>query len=75
MLWLWLWHSPGAAALIQLLAWELPHAVGVALKRQKKKEKKRKKERERIGFHQDKNVRKGTPDRENGPSRTHRHEL
>ena len=29
---LWLWHSPAAAALTQLLAWELPYAVGAALK-------------------------------------------
>ena len=29
---LWLWHRPGAAALIQPLAWELPYATGVALK-------------------------------------------
>ena len=32
--WLWLW--PAAIALIQSLAWELPYAVGAALKRQKK---------------------------------------
>ena len=31
---LWLW--PAAAATILPLAWELPYAVGVALKRQKK---------------------------------------
>ena len=30
--WLWLWHRPAAAALIHPLAWELPYAVGVALK-------------------------------------------
>ena len=36
---LWLWHRLAAAALIQPLAWELPYATGVALKR--KKEKKR----------------------------------
>ena len=34
---LWLWCRPAAAALIQPLAWELPYAVGVALKRKKKK--------------------------------------
>ena len=39
---LWLWCRPAAVALIQPLAWEPPHAVGVALKR-KKDEKKRKK--------------------------------
>ena len=33
---LWLWCRPAATALIQLLAWEPPYAVGVALKRQKK---------------------------------------
>ena len=32
---LWLWHRPAAAALIQLLAWELPYAAGVAIKRKK----------------------------------------
>ena len=34
---MWLWHKPAAAALIQPLAWELPQAVAVALKRKKKK--------------------------------------
>ena len=29
---LWLWFRPAAAALIQPLAWELPCAMGVALK-------------------------------------------
>ena len=38
LLWLWL----AAVALIQPLAWELPYAAGMALKRQKKK---------RIDFH------------------------
>ena len=33
---LWLWHRPAATALIQPLAWELPYAADVALKRQKK---------------------------------------
>ena len=30
---LWLWFRPVAVAPIQPLAWELPHAVGAALKR------------------------------------------
>ena len=30
---LWLWCRPAAAAPIQPLAWELPHAVDAALKR------------------------------------------
>ena len=30
---LWLWHRLAATALIQLLAWELPYAMGIALKR------------------------------------------
>ena len=34
-----LWGRPTAVALIQTLAWELPYAVGVVLKRQKKKKK------------------------------------
>ena len=33
---LWLWHRPAAATLIGPLAWELPYAAGVALKRQNK---------------------------------------
>ena len=36
---LWLWGRPAAAAPIQPLAWELPYASGVALKRKKEKEK------------------------------------
>ena len=31
-----LWEWPAATALIQLLAWELPYATGVALKKKKK---------------------------------------
>ena len=38
----WLWCGLAGAALIQPLAWELPHASRVALKRQKKKKKKKK---------------------------------
>ena len=34
---LWLWHRLAAAAPIQPLAWEPPHAVGEALKKLKKK--------------------------------------
>ena len=42
---LWLWYRQVAAAPIQTLAWELPYASGVALKRNppKKKTKKTKK--------------------------------
>ena len=36
---LWLWHRLMATAQIQPLAWELPYAMRVALKRQKKKKK------------------------------------
>ena len=39
LLWLWL----AATAPIRLLAWELPYAAGVALRRQKKKKKEKKK--------------------------------
>ena len=39
---LWLWGRPAAVALIQLLAWEPPYAVGVTLKSQKKEKKKKK---------------------------------
>ena len=34
---LWLWQRPAAVAPIRPLAWEPPHAVGEALKRQKTK--------------------------------------
>ena len=34
---LWLWHRLTAVAPIRPLAWETPHATGVALKRQKTK--------------------------------------
>ena len=36
---LWLWCRLAAAPLIQPLAWELPYALGAALKRQNKKQK------------------------------------
>ena len=35
----WLWRRPAAAAPMQPLVWERPHALGVALKRPKKKKK------------------------------------
>ena len=35
--WLWLWCRPAATAPFQPLAWELPYATDVALKRPKKK--------------------------------------
>ena len=38
----WLWCRPAAIALIQSLAWELPSAVGAALKKKKKKKAKKK---------------------------------
>ena len=38
-----LWHGPAAAAPIRPLAWELPQATGVALKKRQKKKKKKKK--------------------------------
>ena len=38
---LWLWCRPGAAALIEPLARELPYASSAALKRPKKKKKKK----------------------------------
>ena len=34
---LWLWRRPAASGLIQHLAWELPYAIGVALKSKKSK--------------------------------------
>ena len=33
---LWLWHRPAAVAPIGPLAWELPYAMGVALKKKKR---------------------------------------
>ena len=39
---LWLWHRPAAAAPIQPLAWQLPYAIGVALKRSSPTQKKKK---------------------------------
>ena len=38
---LWLWRRLAAKALIQSLAWELPYATYVALKRQNKKKRKK----------------------------------
>ena len=35
---LWLWCRPAAAAPIPLLAWELPHTMGAALKKKKEEE-------------------------------------
>ena len=43
---LWLWHRPEATALIQPLAWELPHAMGTALKKTNKKKRTKKSLRE-----------------------------
>ena len=37
---LWLWCRVAAIASVQLLAWELPYAVGEALKKDQKKKKK-----------------------------------
>ena len=38
---LWLWCTLAAVALVQPLAWELPYAVGAALKIKKKIKKKK----------------------------------
>ena len=38
---LWLWRRPTATALIRLLAWEPPCAVGVAREKTKKRKRKR----------------------------------
>ena len=38
----WLWRRPAATAVIQPLAWELPYAASMALKKKKKKRKKKK---------------------------------
>ena len=39
---LWLWYRPADVALIQPLVWELPHAVGVALRRKRKRKRNKK---------------------------------
>ena len=44
---LWLWCRPAAVALIQSLAWDLPYAIGAALKRKRKKKKERKKSKKK----------------------------
>ena len=44
---LWLWCRVAATAPIRPLAWEPPHALGAALKRQKTKKKKKEKEKEK----------------------------
>ena len=36
---LWLWYKPVATAPLGPLAWELPYAVGAALKKKKRKKK------------------------------------
>ena len=45
--WLWLWCRPAAAALIGPLAWELPYASGVTLKKREREREARERERER----------------------------
>ena len=47
---MWLWHRLAGAAPIQPLAWELPYAMGAAIKK-KKKRKKEKKKKERLCSH------------------------
>ena len=37
---LWLWHRPAATAPVRPLAWESPHATGMALEKERQKEKK-----------------------------------
>ena len=44
---LWLWRRQAAVIPIRPLAWELPYATDVALKRQKEKEKVKEKEKEK----------------------------
>ena len=46
---LWLWCRP-AVAPIRPLAWELPHAAGAALNRQKKERKKERKKKKKAGL-------------------------
>ena len=44
---LWLWHRLAAVTPIWPLAWELPHGIGEAVKRQKKKKEKKKKKKKK----------------------------
>ena len=46
---LWLWCRLAAVAPIWLLAWELPHAAGKALKSKKKKRKRKKEKKQNNG--------------------------
>ena len=52
---LWLWCRPEATAPIQLLAWELPYAMGAALESEKKKKKKKKRSSIATAGHSQKN--------------------
>ena len=45
---LWLWWRPAAVVPIPPLAWELPYAMGVALKRKKKKKKDQDQQKEEL---------------------------
>ena len=44
---LWLWCRPAATAPLDLLAWDLPYAVGAAKKSKKKKKQKKKRKKEK----------------------------
>ena len=44
---LWLWYKLAAVSLIRLLVWDLPHAMGVALKRLTHTQKKEKRKKEK----------------------------
>ena len=39
LVWLWLWYRSEATTQIAPLAWELPYALGMALRPKKKKDK------------------------------------
>ena len=45
---LWLWWRPAATAPIGPLAWELPYAMGAALKKRQKTEDKRQRKKKNI---------------------------
>ena len=51
---LWLWCRPAATAPMRLLAWEPPHATGVALEKEKKKKKTKKNSQESVTLALDK---------------------
>ena len=53
---LWLWHRLSATAPMRPLAWEPPHAAGVALEKAKRPKKKKKTPEEKLSENQKKKM-------------------